>query len=102
MPYTTFHSSYIPRAENNWTGTNYSGFASPEMDKALADAWAALEEAPRAAAWRRILDIAGTELPEINLFFTSTAVLTPGWLTGVAPEGRWGGPTNWIENWRVK
>ncbi len=102
VPYTTFHSSYIPRAENNWTGTNYSGFASPEMDKALADAWAALEEAPRAAAWRRILDIAGTELPEINLFFTSTAVLTPGWLTGVAPEGRWGGPTNWIENWRVK
>jgi hypothetical protein len=41
-------------------------------------------------------------LPEINLFFTSTAVLTPGWLTGVAPEGRWGGPTNWIENWRVE
>ena len=102
VPYTTFHSSYIPRAENNWTGTNYSGLANPDMDKALADAWAALEEAPRAAAWKRILDIAGTELPEINLFFTSTAVLTPTWLTGVAPEGRWGGPTSWVENWRVK
>lgn len=102
VPYTTFHSSYIPRAENNWTGTNYFGLANPDMDKALADAWAALEEAPRAAAWKRILDIAGTELPEINLFFTSTAVLTPAWLTGVAPEGRWGGPTTWVENWRVK
>ena len=103
VPYTYFHSSYIPRAENNWTGTNYSGFSNAAMDQALTDAWAALEEAPRRAAWRRILDIANEELPEINLYFITTAVLTPHWLTGVAPENRWGALyTLWVENWRAK
>ncbi len=102
VPYTTFHSSYIPSPANNWTGTNYMGLSNPAMDTALAEAWAALDETKRAAAFRRILDIANEDLPEINLYFTTTAVLTPTWLTGVAPEGRWGNPTNWVENWRAK
>ena len=102
VPYTVFHSDYIPTAENNWTGTNYMGLRSPAMNQALTDAWSELDVEKRRVQWKRILEIASDELPEINLYFPATAVVTPKWMTGIVNEERWGGVTNWIENWRAR
>jgi len=102
VPYEFFHSSFIPRAENNFTGTNYSGFSHPGMDKALTEALAALEPVDRAAAFKRILDIATEELPILPLYFPTTATLTPKWVTGMVNPKRWGSIALWIEDWRAK
>ena len=102
VPYEFFHSSFIPRAENNFVGTNYSGFNNPAMDKALADAWAALEPRDRAAAYKRILDIAAEELPILPLYYPTTVVVTPKWMTGMVNPNRWGSIGLWIEDWRAK
>jgi peptide/nickel transport system substrate-binding protein len=92
----------VPAAANNWSGQNYMGPRDPAMDAALNDAWAALEPGNRKAAWKRILDIYADEVPEIDLFFTTTATISPKWLTGVVNDVRWGNPTNWIEDWRTR
>ena len=102
VPLEFFHSTYIPRAENNFTGTNYSGLNSPEMDKALLEATAALEPAARAAVFKRILAIANEELPILPLYFPTSALITPKWMTGMYNPKRWGSVTLWIEDWRAR
>lgn len=102
VPMEFFHSTYIPRAENNFTGTNYSGLNSPDMDKALMEATAALEPANRAAAFKRILAVANEELPILPLYFPTSALLTPKWMTGMYNPKRWGSVTLWIEDWRTR
>jgi peptide/nickel transport system substrate-binding protein len=72
------------------------------MDAALNEAWAALDPVARKAAWKRILDIYADEVPEIDLYFAASATITPKWLTGVVSTVRWGNPTNWIEDWKLR
>jgi peptide/nickel transport system substrate-binding protein len=102
VPYTFFHSNFIPRAENNFTGTNYSGLNNPEMDRHLTEAWSSLDPVQRAKSFSKILAIANEELPIIPLYFPTTAVVTPKWMTGIVNPKRWGNSTLWIENWRAK
>ena len=42
------------------------------------------------------------DLPIIPLYFPTTAVVTPKWMTGMVNPKRWGNSTLWIENWRAK
>ena len=102
IPIFVFHSDWIPRAENNWTGQNYMGFRNPAMDQALDAAWAELDPVRRKALWKRILDVAAEEVPEVNLFFGAEALVTPKWITGVVQPSRFGSATIWIENWRPR
>ena len=102
VPYIYYHSDQIPSEKNNWTGLNYMGYRNPAMDAALMDAWAALDPTVRRAAWKRILDIAADDLPEIFLYFPTVAFISPKWLTGLVNEKRWGLFTLWVEDWRVK
>ena len=78
------------------------GLNNPEMDKALTDAWAALDPVPRKAAFKRILDVAAEELPILPLYFPTTVVVTPKWMTGMVNPHRWGSAALWIEDWRAK
>jgi len=102
VPIYAFHSDWVPRAENNWTGQNYTGLRNPAMDAALDAAWAELDPARRKALWKKILDITAEEVPEVNLFFGAQAVVTPKWITGVVQPARFGSPTTWIEDWAAK
>jgi peptide/nickel transport system substrate-binding protein len=102
VPYYTLDSDWIPSAGNNWSGTNYMGLRDKAMDAALNEAWAALDPVARKAAWKRILDIYADEVPEIDLYFAASATITPKWLTGVVSTVRWGNPTNWIEDWKLR
>jgi peptide/nickel transport system substrate-binding protein len=102
VPHTYFHSSQIPTEQNNWTGLNYMGYNNPAMDAALVEAWGALDPVVRKAAWKKILDIIADDLPEIYLYFPTSALLAPKWMTGVANDTRWGLITAWVEEWRPK
>ena len=100
VPVPYFHSTYIPRAENNWSGINYSGLANPTLDAALDAAQGELDPVKRKALWKTILDITADEQAEIDLYFATSAVLTPKWLTGVRNPERFGVVTLWVEDWQ--
>ena len=67
MPRSTLHSEEIPTAENNWSGQNYTGFASPEMDELLEDIELELDRDKRAVLWHRLQKIYAEELPVLPL-----------------------------------
>jgi len=105
VPDYTFASTWIPTADNNWSGTNYMNYRSKPMDDAIAAAQTELDPAKRKAIWKTILDTAAEDLPEINLFFASTAFILPKWLTGVVhpdPTQFIGTGPAWIEEWKAK
>jgi peptide/nickel transport system substrate-binding protein len=102
VPYTYFSSDYIPRAENNFAGLNYMGWAEPAMDQALKAARAELDPAKRRVLWKSILDVAADGVPEINLYFPAQGIITPKWMTGLINEKRWGNITLWAEEWRPR
>ncbi len=102
VPITYFHSRFIPSAANNFSGVNYSGIANPGLDAALDAALGELDPTKRKPLWKTILDIAADEQAEINLFFSTSAVVAPKWMTGVRKVERFGTPTLWVEDWRPK
>ncbi len=105
VPDVTFSSTWVPTAENNWSGTNYMNYRNPAMDSALKAAQEELDPAKRKLLWKNILDIAAEDVPEINLYFATTAFILPKWLSGVVhPEANQlvGTGPAWIEAWRAK
>ena len=66
-----FHSAFIPRAENRWTGGNRGGYSSPELDR-LADTLVgavAPDEILRLNV--ELAKIAQADLPRVFLYFHS-------------------------------
>lgn len=102
VPLSTFSSTYIPTEANNWTGTNYMGLNSKAMDDALLAAQTELDPVKRKGLWKAIQEIAGDEMPEIDLYFPASATMTPKWMTGMVSTKRWGNSTGWIEEWKAK
>ena len=102
VPIAYFHSQSIPTAANNFSGINYSGLANPTLDAALDAALGELDPAKRKALWKTILDITADEQAEINLYFATSAVVTPKFLTGLRNPARFGTPTLWVEDWRPR
>ena len=102
VPIPYFHSQFIPTAANNFTGINYTGLANPALDTALDAALGELDAGKRKVLWKTILAIIADEQAEIPLFFATSAVVTPKWLTGVRNAARFGTPSLWVEEWRPK
>ncbi|MCC7428607.1 MAG: peptide ABC transporter substrate-binding protein [Alphaproteobacteria bacterium] len=101
VPRTTLHSTQIPTAGNNWSGQNYTGFRSAEMDALIEAVEIELDRDKRRALWSRIQAIYATELPVLPLFFRADTFVTPRWLQGLVPTGHQFASTLWVEQWRV-
>jgi len=99
VPRSTLHSEEIPTAENNWSGQNYTGFASSEMDELLEAIELELDRDKRALLWRRLQKIYAEELPVLPLYWRATPYILPKWLKGIRPTGHLGTTTLWIEEW---
>ena len=102
VPRSTLHSTMIPTAANNFSGQNYTGFASAEMDALIDQIELELDRDRRKALWHRLQAIYGEELPALPLYFRADSFVVPKWLKGVEPTGHQYPTTLWIENWRVE
>lgn len=102
VPRTTFHSDEIPRAERNWSGQNYTGFRSAEMDRLLEALPEELDREKRRGLWQRFQAIYAEELAVLPLWFRADAHVWPLWLEGVRPTGHLNPSTLWAEEWRVR
>jgi peptide/nickel transport system substrate-binding protein len=100
VPRSTLHSDEIPSAANGWSGQNYPGYRSTDMDKALDAAERELDTAKRRALFADIQRIHADDLPILPLFFRVDPFVIPKPLKGVVPTGHLNSSTLWIEQWR--
>ncbi len=100
VPRTTLRSDQIPTQDNNWSGQNYTGFKSAEMDALIDAIEVELDRKKRKALWARFQRLYAGELPVIPLYWRAQAYILPKWLGGVRPTGHLGTTTMWIEEWR--
>jgi peptide/nickel transport system substrate-binding protein len=102
VPLIYFASTYIPTAENNYSGLNYMDFHNDAMDQAITLARAELDTDKRRALWKPIQDVYADEMPEIPIYFPALGIITPKWMTGIVNPKRYGFITAWIEDWRPR
>ncbi|NML42808.1 peptide ABC transporter substrate-binding protein [Ramlibacter sp. G-1-2-2] len=91
-------SNAVPTEQNGWTGNNFSAYANPAMDAAIAEADAALDPAREKAAWAKIQRIAMDDLPILPLYFYPASWVVPKDAKGF-DVARFDQPTNWAEQW---
>lgn len=101
-PRTTLHSTEIPTAENNWQGSNYTGYRSEEMDALIDAVEVELNKEARYELWSQIQHLYAEDLPVLPLYFRSSPFVIPKWLRGIEPTGNTSTTTMWIENWSVE
>jgi peptide/nickel transport system substrate-binding protein len=100
LPRSTLHSGEIPSAANNWSGQNYTGYASTKMDDLLDRAREELDRDKRLALWRQIQALYLEDQMTLPLYFRADVFVLPKWLKGVTPTGHQDVSTLWIEHWR--
>jgi peptide/nickel transport system substrate-binding protein len=101
VPRTTLHSDSIPRAGNNFSGQNYTGYASAEMDGLIEKIEVELDREQRRRLWHTQQQLYARDLPVLPLYFRADPFVLPKWLHGVEPTGHQYPTTLWVENWRV-
>jgi len=101
IPRSTLHSEEIPTEENGWSGQNYTGFRSAEMDQTIDDLEVICEEETQQNLWNRVQALYADELPVIPLYYRSTPYIFPKWLKGVRPTGHGRPSSLWVEDWTV-
>ena len=102
VPRSTLHSTMIPAADNGWSGQNYPGYRSEEMDKVLDDVEVVCEEQANRKLWNRLQSLYAEDLPVLPLYFRAEAYILPKWLEGVRPTGHQYPTTLWVEDWRAR
>ena len=101
VPRSILHSNEIPSSRNGFSGQNFVGFHSPEVDALLDTIETTIDRDKRKALWFRLQRIYADELPAIPLFFRADAFILPKWIGGIVPTGHQESTTAWVENWRV-
>lgn len=102
IPRTTLHSSMVPTSDNNYSGQNYTSYASKQMDQILDDLETVCEPAANTKLWHQAQEIYAQELPALPLYFRADSFIIPNGLTGIVPTGHQYPTTLWIENWDKK
>ncbi len=101
IPFNRFHSSQIPRSENNWEGDNRAGWRNAENDRLWEQLITELDERKRIALLRRQQEIFAEDLPSLPLFFALNLTTSHRALQGVRPTGLQGAFLPWnIWEWR--
>ncbi len=93
-------SDQIPSAENNWSGTNYTGWRNAVVDEGIKTVETELDPTKRQVAWAAMQRAYAEELPVLPLFFRVEVHAVPKWLRGFRPTGHNDFSVYWGENWR--
>ena len=99
LPRSTLRSDNIPTHENAWSGQNYPGYKSSEMDQLIDALELELDPQKRLPLWAKLQVLYATDLPALPLFFRAEAYFLPKWLKFVRPTGHMVPTTTWIEEW---
>ncbi|MGF1748648.1 peptide ABC transporter substrate-binding protein [Vibrio cionasavignyae] len=99
LPRTTMHSEYIPTEDNGWSGQNYAGYSSPEMDRIIEQIDAELNQEKRLELWKQFQHLYATDLPALPLYYRADSFIMPKWLKDVEPTGHQTYSSFWAENW---
>lgn len=67
----------IPNEENNWVGSNFSGYSNPEMDELLEKMESELHPQALLGYWRELENTFAEDLPILPLYFYATAAIMP-------------------------
>ena len=100
VPHSTLHSDAIPKAENSWSGQNYTGYANPRMDRLIESIETELDRTRRKALWHDLQALYAEDLPALPLYFKADAFILPKGLKGLEPTGHEDPSPYWVENWR--
>ena len=95
-------SDQIPRAETNWSGTNYTDWHNAAVDAGIETIETELDPVKRKAAWSAVQRAYAEELPVLPLFFRVEGHTIPKWLKGYVPTGHNDYAVYWAENWRAE
>jgi peptide/nickel transport system substrate-binding protein len=99
IPLGTLHSTMIPTEENNFSGQNFTGYVSDEMDEVIDRLQVECGDEVYTELWNRLQTLYSEDLPVLPLYFRANAFVMPPWLKGVVPTGHQYPSTLWIENW---
>jgi len=99
-PRRTLSSEQIPTEANNYGGSNYIGYANPEMDKLIDESEQELDPEKQLTIWAKMQQIYARDLPVVPLFYRAEPHVFPKWLKGYTPTGHGDMSPNWSENWR--
>lgn len=100
-PRIALGSDAIPKPENNGVGNNFSGYASPAMDKAISELETALDPQMAKEKWAEVQRIFAEDLPMLPLYFYPRAYVTVTDLTNFR-QGTLDPLQIWSEEWQRK
>jgi len=99
VPRLALHSRQIPSEGNGWSGQNFPGYRSAEMDRVLDTLETACDADVREDAWARFQSLYAEDLPALPLMFPHVPFILPAWLKGLVPTGHQYPSTFWVEDW---
>ena len=99
MPTVFYASSQIPTAANNYSGLNWTGVGSPEMDAAMQAAETELDPGKQMVLWATMQKLYAAQLPELPLYFREDPDIVPAWLHGYEASGKEDYDSFWAEDW---
>jgi len=100
VPRSELHSTMIPTEANGWSGQNYTGYRSPEMDRLIDAIETETDPTKRLGLWAAQQRLYAEDLPVLPLFFRADAFVLPAGFTGLRPTGHQDPTTLWVEDWR--
>jgi peptide/nickel transport system substrate-binding protein len=89
----------VPRAENSWSGQNYTGFCDKRMDELIDLVETEFDPKKRAALAHEILGIYTREVPVLPLYFRSDIAVIPQGLKNFELAGHMYPETHQVERW---
>lgn len=100
-PRTILYSNQIPTKENSYSGQNYTGYKSPEMDKWIDEYEVELNQKKRIAIGHKILKKYTEDLPVIPLYYRQVNSANPKGMKGFKLSGHQFYETLYIEDWSM-
>lgn len=101
-PKENFHSQYIPRKENNYTGINRMKWKNSKVDELIEKMSGAFYAEERVRIAHEIQKHYTEDVPAIPLFYRSDISVTPKNLKGYSLTGNSYTPANQIESWSLE
>ena len=97
-----YHSAFIPRPENNFSGTNRPKWKNKKVDRLFEQLDREFSQAKRKEIMSEIQAHYTKDIPAIPLFYRSDVSVTPKALKGYQMTGNQFTEANFVENWELR